>query len=200
LAVPADQVPGSQSASRTNIAQFLSPTQSVGQSIPLAIKSELARLDVTMAFLRRRFHESERQYHLASESERPMIGQTLETVFSKIQATEKRIREISQEYAYLREVEVGGVETAEKHNDLLAGELDQVRLEVLTRLAELAEPLRQFQRLAEKKTHLARELGSRSGRDLSYANYVDSALVRKREYAGDLAYTLEFLRTVRVVS
>jgi len=164
------------------------------------LKAERAHLDVRVVFLKRRWHDVERQYRRADGAERRRLVPALDAVVTELRETQLRLQELEVEISRVSADEPGGLAVAERCDEQLAEELDSLRLEILSKLAECAEPIRRYQRLAEQKSRLARDLTSRTGRDRGYANYLDCSLLRKPEYFGHLAFVVEYLKSARVVT
>src|SRR5439155_15027431 len=98
------------------------------------------------------------------------------------------------------QVERSGAENLSAENNAITAAIGEVREQILAALQDLAEPLRRYEQLAEKKNQLTGELAARTGRSQAYINYIEGALFRQAEYVDDVRYTVETLRRQRVVA
>lgn len=200
MALPANRVPPSHHAPRpTTSDRSLATTTPPGMSL-IGLKSERARLDVNLMYLSRRHDELEKQLQQATGPSLALLRESMTSLVTDMERARRRIEELDVEVCRFEAAGSGGIEAVEKHDERLATELDQLRLEILSKLTALAEPIRRHQRLAEQKARMAQELSILTGRDRSYTNYLDCALLRKAEYLGDAKYVIEFLKGVRAVT
>ena len=86
----------------------------------------------------------------------------------------------------------------EQADEELQAELASVRTYILNSLRALAPSLRRYQELADKKNKVASQLAALTQTDRSYATYLDTALLRKEEFTGDIRYVIELLKKLRV--
>jgi ABC-type molybdate transport system substrate-binding protein len=87
-----------------------------------------------------------------------------------------------------------------RSDDSLSADLAVLRGNVQSALRALAYSLRRYDELVGKKRALSSRLSTLSARDRSYADYLDTALIRRHEYDEDLRYVVEYLQKTRVVS
>jgi len=176
----------------------------------LVLKSTKAQLEVGLIYLKRRHTELQRQLELVeSQGKRSSIhpdalAQLQRTVQEHAIQIERRRREIQEIDERIQHAQVyadrGGTGHLSAENEVVTAEIAEIREQVLRVLGQLAEPLRRYEQLVERKNQLARDLQARTGRDQSYANYIEGALLRQAEYADDVRYTVETLRKQRVVA
>jgi chromosome segregation ATPase len=175
----------------------------------LVLKSTKAQLEVGLIYLKRRHTELQRQIDaIESQGKRGVhpdafsqLKRTVQEHAIQIERRKLEIEEIDGKIQTLQNpmVAAGARGLSIEHDDVTA-EIAQIREQVLTTLRQLAEPLHRYEQLVERKNHLARELGARTGRDLAYANYIEGALLRQGEYTGDIRYVVELLKRARVVA
>ena len=176
----------------------------------VALKSAKAQLEVGLIYLKRRHAELERQLVLVqSQGGRGRIHpdallQLQRTVHDHAIQIERKALEIAEidskiEAAQLQSTRSGLGYLQAEHGEVTT-EIADVRATILAALRELAEPLRHYEELVAKKNSLTHEIFTRTGRDQSYANYIEGALLRQSEYVGDLRYAVETLRRQRVVA
>jgi hypothetical protein len=79
-------------------------------------------------------------------------------------------------------------------------ELDRVRTEVLDALRALAGPLELYEQLAERQRALTTRIREATGKDNSYAAYIDTALLRASDYDDQLQFVVELIKRARVVA
>jgi chromosome segregation ATPase len=85
-------------------------------------------------------------------------------------------------------------------DDSLSADLAALRGNVQSALRGLAYTLRRYDEMVARKKSLSGRLSILSTRDRSYADYLDTALIRRQEYDEDLRFVLEYLQRTRVVS
>jgi hypothetical protein len=78
--------------------------------------------------------------------------------------------------------------------------LDQIRSHILDTLRSLVEPLRQQYELAERQRRLTSRMREATGKDHSYAAYIDTALLRAADIDEELAFVLDLLKQSRAVA
>jgi len=176
----------------------------------VALKSAKAQLEVGLIYLKRRHAELERQLALAqSQGGRARIHpdallQLQRTVHDHAIQIERKtleIQEIDNKIAAAQiQSERSGLGYLQAQHDEVTAEIAEIRDHILAALRELAEPLRRYEELVAKKNALAREIFTRTGRDQSYTNYIEGALLRQSEYVDDLRFAIECLRRQRVVA
>jgi chromosome segregation ATPase len=176
----------------------------------LELKSRRAQTEVRLLALRRRAAELEREYARLEEARRRgEVGAVA------LFAVRDRSAEVASGIARL-EQEAGELEQLlwrAEHGDAHAGieptiaasletsaELDRLRNEILGALRALAEPLARYRHLAERQRLLTARLRDATGRDSSYATYIDTALFRAGDYDADLEYVVELLKKTRIVA
>ena len=173
------------------------------------LKSSKIQLEVGLIYLKRKRAEMEKQKALLERDPRgreaaAKLGQLrvdLEAVAREIASRETTVRQIAETIDQTeRQVHEESVEQMLLANDGMAAELASLRAEILQSLRGLAEPLRRYHELVDRKTRLVRRIGTTSDRDLSYPNYLDCALLRQDEYDDALRFVLEALKRLRVVS
>jgi hypothetical protein len=180
------------------------------ESSLLELKARRARIDVQVLALRRRATELEREYARVEEARRR--GEAGAMALFEVR---DRSVEVAGEVARLEEdaLEIDRLLWRIERGDAVAGieptiiaslqtsnDLDRVRAEVLDALRELAEPLVRYQHLAERQRLLTGRIRDATGKDNSYATYIDTALFRAGDYDADLEYVVELLRKARVVA
>ena len=176
----------------------------------VALKSTKAQLEVGLIYLKRRHAELERQLSLVQSQRQQSrihpdaLQQLQRTVQDHAIQIERRKREIlelderiqsSQMYS-----ERSGLQHVSAEHAAVTAQISDIREQILAALRQLAEPLKQYEELVEKKNQLVREISSRTGRDQAYTNYIESALLRQSEYVDEVKYTVETLRRQRVVA
>jgi recombinational DNA repair ATPase RecF len=180
----------------------------VGPEELVQLKSNKAQLEVGLIYLKRRRAELEKRRALlqreahGGDSTRldELVGQIAE-VGGEIESRESAVARLAEEIAHAeRQAEDDTLGQLLRINDQMAGELGEIRAEVLEALRGLAEPLRRYQELADRKTQLVKRLSNVSARDLSYPNYLDCALFRQVEQDEALRFVLDVLKRQRVVA
>lgn len=175
----------------------------------LVLKSTKAQLEVGLIYLKRRFNELERQIStIESQGKRGVhpdaFAQLQRTAQEHAIQIERRKREIEEIDAKIQVAQgsspVGAARVVANEHDEVTAEIARIRDQVLSSLRDLAEPLRRYEQLVERKNLLARELGAKTGRDLAYSNYIEGALLRQSEYVGEVRYVVEALKRARVVA
>jgi chromosome segregation ATPase len=176
----------------------------------LHLKSSKAQLEVGLIYLKRRHSELERQLALVEAQARrgnvpaDALAQLRRTVQDHLTQIERRQSEIDEIDGRIQSAQSyssrnGGSRLSAEH-DAVTAEIAQIRQEVLITLRALAGPLRRYEQLAERKGQLARELFAVTGRDQSYTNYIEGALLRQSEFEGELRYVVELLKKARIVA
>ena len=112
----------------------------------------------------------------------------------EIKELEDRIQAIQS-----RTERTGSQGLATEHDEVTT-QIGDVRQQILSALRDLAEPLRRYEALAEKKSRLSTEISARTGRNQAYVNYIEGALFRQSEFIDDVRYVVETLRKQRVVA
>jgi hypothetical protein len=174
------------------------------------MKSRRAQIDVQLLALRRRAVELELEYTRAEEARRRgEVGAVA------LFAVRDRAAEVAVGIARLEEngEEIDRLLWRAENGDAKAGleptivasletsaELDRLRTEILDGLRALAEPLARYGHLAERQRLLTNRIQQATGRDSSYATYIDTALFRAGDYDADLEYVVELLKRTRVVA
>jgi hypothetical protein len=87
-----------------------------------------------------------------------------------------------------------------RSDDSLSADMAVLRQSIQASLRGLAHSLRRYNDLVDRKKALSSRLSTLSTRDRSYADYLDTALIRRHEYDEDLRYVMEALQKTRVVS
>ena len=176
----------------------------------LVLKSTKAQLEVGLIYLKRRHVELERQLTtIDSQGKRAgihpdalaQLQRTLQEHAIQIERRRREIQEIDEKIQSIQgHTPTGAAKVVTAEHEAVTAEIAQIREQVLTALRELAAPLRRYEELAERKNQLARELTTKTGRDLAYTNYIEGALLRQSEYADEVRYTVELLKRARVVA
>jgi hypothetical protein len=176
----------------------------------LEMKSRRAQIDVQLLALRRRAAELEREYARAEEARRRgEVGAValfaLRDRSSEVAAGIARLEGDAEEIdRLLWRAEHGdaraGLEPTIVASLETSGELDRLRNEILDALRALAEPLARYGHLADRQRLLTTRIQQATGRDSSYATYIDTALFRAGDYDADLEYVVELLKRTRVVA
>ena len=171
------------------------------------LKSSKAQLEVGLIYLKRRRAELEKQRVALEKSPHPdrarleTLARTIGEVATDIASRDEAARALADEIARAeRRAQDESLEQSFRLNQEMAEELAAIRAVALSALRELAEPLRRYQELADRKTQLVKRLATFSERDLSYPNYLDCALFRQAEQDDDLRFVLDVLKRQRVVS
>jgi chromosome segregation ATPase len=183
---------------------------SVQSESVVALRSAKAQLEVALIYLRRRHAELKRQL-AALETQRPAqrapvdtlaeLQRTIEDHAAQIELRSGELHEMERQIeAALRRPATTGAEQLTVESEALTAELVEIREQVLGALRDLARPLRRFEELSERKAHLAGDIAARTGRNLAYQNYIDSALFRQSEFVDDLRYVVELIRQQRVAT
>lgn len=174
------------------------------------LKSLKAQHEVGLIYLIRRQSEIQKQVE-ATEQQRNSgvvyrdaashVQRNLETVTIEIERKRLVISEIDQKIVRLESIGVSATASdLTGRDDDASAELAQIRAAILVTLKSLADPLNRFAELSEEKVRLARQLSQITGRDTSYATYIDSALLRQAEYDDRLKFVVEYLKKARVAS
>jgi chromosome segregation ATPase len=176
----------------------------------LILRSKKAQLEVGLIYLKRRHGELQRQLVAAEgqakrgSAQAELIGRLQSSITDHAIQIEHRSLEIKDLDERIQsaqtKVERSGAQNLTAENDALTAEIGEVREQILAALRQLAEPLRRYESLAEKKNQITTELSTRTGRSLAYVNYIEGALFRQSEYVDDVRYTVESLRRQRVVA
>ena len=172
------------------------------------MKSAKIQLEVSLIYLRRKHADMQRQLERIGRDsaarasvESVRLSADLHAIATDIAAREAKIADLDADIA---QAEAGAraesLEELMRANDDLAAELAEIREDTLARLRTLVSSLRRYQELTDRKTRLSKRVGELSGRDLSYANYLDCALLRQSEYDSDLQYVLDYLKRTRIVA
>jgi hypothetical protein len=176
----------------------------------LLLRSTKAQLEVGLIYLKRRLGELQRQ--LATAEYQSQSGPTQAESIERLQASisdhavqidhrSAEIRDLEDRIqAAQLQVERNGADNLTAENYAVTSEIGEIREQILAALRDLAEPLRRYELLAEKKNQLTNQLATRTGRSLAYTNYIEGALFRQAEYVDDVRYTVEALRRQRVVT
>lgn len=180
----------------------------IGPEQLVQLKSSRAQLEVGLIYLKRRRAELEKKRTLLERESRGRDREGLEQLAAQIAGVAEEVAAREEAIGRLAEE----IASAEQHardntleqllllNDQMAAELGALRSEMLAALRGLADPLRRYQELADRKTQLVKRLASASPRDLSYPNYLDCALLRQDEQDEALRYVLDVLKRQRVVA
>ena len=176
----------------------------------LMMRSKKAQLEVSLLYLKRRHIELQRQLVAAEKPSRrgPAQGELIDKLRSSVSDHAREIEVHAAEITALdvqiqaaqSRIERTGAEGLSAENDALTAQIGEVREQILEALRLLAEPLRQYESLAEKKSQLSGELTAKTGRSQAYVDYIGGALFRQTEYVDDIRYVVETLRRLRVVA
>lgn len=180
------------------------------ESSLLNLKARRAHIDVQLMALRRRAAELTREHARLEEARRR--GEVGAMALFEVR---DRSAEVATEISRLEEDarDLEGLLWRAEHGDAEAGieptivasletssELDRTRVEILDALRALAEPIAHYQHLAERQRLLTARLREATGRDNSYATYIDTALFRAGDYDAELEYVVEVLKKARIVA
>jgi DNA repair exonuclease SbcCD ATPase subunit len=181
----------------------------IGSSL-LELKARRAQIDVQVLALRRRATDLEREYARLEEARRRGEAGAMALFEARDRAAEvaaeiDRLEEDAQEIDRLlwraeRGDAQAGIEPTIIASLQTSNDLDRIRDEILDALRALAEPLARYQHLAERQKLLTGRIKDATGKDNSYATYIDTALFRAGDYDPDLEYVVELLKRTRVVS
>ena len=176
----------------------------------LSLRSTKAQLEVGLIYLRRRSAVLQHQLTLAESQEKrgtihaDALSQLQNTVQEHSVQIERRSLEIQEIEARIRalqhQTERGGAAGLLSENDQVTSEIADLRRQILAALRGISGPLRRYEQLAGQKNRLADEIAARTGRNQAYANYIESALFRQKEYVDDVQYVVEALKRQRVVA
>lgn len=174
------------------------------------LKSTKAQLEVGMIYLTLRHTELHRQLERVVSQRGPggLHQDALHQLQTKVQdyaiQIERRkieIQELSRQIERAEQDTIeNGVQQLARNNTEIVEEIANIRDEVLTLLRALAEPLRRYEELAERKTSIAHQHAALSGRDQAYTHYIEGALLRQAEYVGDVKFAIEAIKRQRVVA
>ena len=174
------------------------------------LKSLKAQHEVGLIYLIRRQSEIQKQVEATKQqgtSEAVYRGaanhaqRNLETVTIEIERKRLVISELDQKIERLESIGVSATASdLTGRDDDASAELAQIRATILVTLKSLADPLSRFAELSEEKVRLAQQLSQITGRDTSYATYMDSALLRQAEYDDRLKFVIEYIKRARVAS
>ncbi|HEV8633039.1 MAG TPA: hypothetical protein VG370_02190 [Chloroflexota bacterium] len=180
------------------------------QNSLLEMKSRRAQIDGQLLALRRRAAELEREYARVEEARRRgEVGAAalfaVRDVAAEVAAGIARLEEEAEETDRLLWRAENGDAEAGLEPTIVASletsaELDRLRSAILDALRALGEPLARYQHLAERQRLLTTRIHEATGRDGSYATYIDTALFRAGDYDADLEYVVERLKKARVVA
>jgi predicted nucleic acid-binding Zn-ribbon protein len=179
-----------------------------GSETLVGLKASKVQLEVALICLRRRQAEMERRRaRLADQTDDPVIAarlvvldRDLEAVDEEVAQGEQAIGEVNDRIDRTsRQTIDEGLEELLVANAGMSEELSALRSEVLDGLRQLAEPLRRYHEVADRKSRLVRKLGN-LGKDLSYPNYLDCSLLRQTELDDDLRYLVEAIKHLHVVA
>ena len=181
----------------------------IGSSL-LELKARRAQIDVQVLALRRRATELEREYARVEEARRrgeagAMALFEVRDRSAEVAAEIERLEEDALEIDRLLWRAERGDTSATIEPTIIASlqtsaDLDRVRAEILEALRGLVEPLARYQHLADRQRLLTGRIREETGKDNSYATYIDTALFRSGDYDADLEYVVELLKKTRVVS
>lgn len=182
------------------------------------LKSQRIQLEVGLIYLRRKRADTEKQLNILqgqrkkAESERGASDVNTVRKLAKLEGDLRALGiEIGEREAAIKQIsnmidetsddsELQMIDEMRRENDNLARELAQTRGEMLDALRALADPLRRYGELVERKQRIVQKLSSASERDLKYQNYLDCALLRQNEYDDGLRFVVEELKRARVVA
>lgn len=179
-----------------------------GAEALVGLKASRVQLEVALICLKRRQAEMERRRaRLADQADDPVIAarlvvldRDLEAIGDEVAQGEQAIRDANDRIDRTsRQAIDEGLEELLVANAGMSEELSALRAEILDGLRQLAEPLRRYQEVADRKSRLVRKLGN-LGKDLSYPNYLDCSLLRQTEFDDDLRYLVEAIKHLHVVA
>ncbi|MCL4465133.1 MAG: hypothetical protein M1389_03750 [Chloroflexi bacterium] len=171
--------------------------------------STKSQLEASLRDLRRELEQTRKQVALLSSTptgpeDRARASALLEKAQRTAIEVERRKLQIDNLNQQLAWAGVNGVPRhvadLDKGEEQLQADIAALRQSILASLRALARPMRRYEELVARKTNVTSRLADITHRDLSYANYVDCALVRRQEYDEDLRFVMDFLHKTRVVS
>jgi chromosome segregation ATPase len=175
----------------------------------VSLRSTKAQLEVGLIYLQRRHTELERQLTLVESQGRhanlhpdalAQLRRTVQEHAIQIERRKREIQDIDERIGALHaRVERFGSKHLHGEHDEVTKEIAQIREKVLSTLKDLADPLKRYDELIERKNQLARDIAARTGRNQAYANYIEGALIRQSEYVDEVKFALEALKRIRVV-
>jgi len=180
----------------------------VGSETLVGLKANKVQLEVALICLKRRQAEMERRRSkLSDQADDPVVAarlvvlsQDLATIDDEVVQGEQAVRDVNARIELAsRQAIDHGLEELLVADSGMSEELGALRGEILEGLRQLAEPLRRYQEVADRKSRLVRKLGNR-GKDVSYPNYLDCSLLRQTEYDDDLRYVVEGIKHLHVVA
>lgn len=176
----------------------------------LELKSQRVQLEIQLLGLGHRLGDLHREQRLLEDAVRRGYGSP-----DRLAEVRERAAELAAEIGHL---EVLAGRTAERiaeaeqsdgtasvdeivlASERASADLERLRTHLLETLRSLAGPLREHERLAERQRRLTRRIREASGKDNSYAAYLDTALMRTSDVDADLQFVLDVLRQTRVVA
>ncbi len=179
-----------------------------GSETLVGLKANKVQLEVALICLKRRQAETERRrVRLADQADDSVaaarlvvLERDLEAIGDEVAQGEQAVRDVNDRIDRAsRQAIDEGLQELLVANAGMSEELSALRSEILDGLRALAEPLRRYQEVADRKSRLVRKLGN-MGKDLSYPNYLDCSLLRQTEYDDDLRYLIEAIKHLHVVA
>ncbi len=174
------------------------------------LKSLKAQHEVGLIYLLRRQSEIQRQVEKAEQQLTAggvhsdavtHIRRNVQTVSVEIERKRLVIGEIDRKISQLEDSGISSTASdLTARNEDVTGELATLRASIVGALESLAEPLRRFSALSEEKVMVARHIAQLTGRDNSYATYIESVLLRQSEYNDNVKFAIEYLKRARVAS
>jgi chromosome segregation ATPase len=174
------------------------------------LKSRRAQYEIQQIGLRRRLGELEREGVRVEEARRRGEADS-QAVFevrdrraelsAELERLEGLVCELDDRIARVERGDMSGtVDHLVVASLQASGELDRVRTEILDTLRSLAGPLEAYEQLAERQRSLTTRIREATGKDNSYAAYIDTALLRTADYDDQLQMVVELIKRARVVS
>jgi chromosome segregation ATPase len=172
------------------------------------LKSAKIQLEVSLIYLRRKHTDLHRQSERLgreatslSAPESVRLSAELRAIANDIASREAQIGRLDAEIARNERSSIEeSVEELTSRNDSLADELASLREDTLARLRALVSNLRRYEDLTDRKNKVVKRLSEASGRDLSYANYIECAFARQSDLDSELQFVLDYLKRVRIVA
>lgn len=173
------------------------------------LKSRRALMEIQQLGLRRRVGDFDREYARLEAARRrgDADAQALQDLrerrleaATEMEQLEGTICELDDQIARTEQGDVvSSVDHVIVQSLQASGELDRLRTFILDTVRSLAEPLQQYEQLAERQRSLTGRIRQATGKDNSYAAYIDTALLRASDYDDQLQLVIETLRRARVV-
>ena len=179
------------------------------ESSIVELKSSRALMEIQQLGLRRRIGELDREHARLEDARRrgevdaqPLL-EVRERRFDAVREVEQLESAICDMDDRIARAERGDAASSVDHLVVqslhASAELDRMRTHILDTLRALAEPLQEYEQLAERQRSLTGRTRQATGKNNSYAAYIDTALFRAADYDDQVQLVIETLRRARVV-